>query len=68
MNWIFVKDRLPTKEESKLNVMVFDQKEGVHEAEYHGGTFHHPYYGQEIGGQFNDVIAWAEFPLPPNVG
>lgn len=65
MNWIFVKDRLPTKEESELNVMVFDQQEGVHEAEYHNGTFNYPYYGQEMSGEFQDVVAWAELPLPP---
>lgn len=67
IDWIFVKDRMPTKEENGLNVLVFDQKEGVHEAEYHGSTFNYPYYGQDMGGSFNNVIAWSVLPFPPSV-
>lgn len=65
MNWIFITERLPNKEERKKNVLVYDKEEGVCEASYHGGTFDYPYYGQEIGGNFNNVIAWSEMPKPP---
>ena len=65
MKWIKLSERPPTKEESELNILVFDGQEGVHEAEYYGGNFNYPYYGQDISGEFKDVIAWMELPLPP---
>lgn len=65
MDWIYVIDRYPTEEESELNILVWDLQEGVHEAEYHNGTFSYPYYGQEVAGEFTDVRAWRELPLPP---
>lgn len=65
IKWILVKDKLPTKEESKSGIIVFDQQAGVHEADYYEGRFCYPYYGQDISGEYKDVIAWAELPLPP---
>ena len=65
MDWIKLSERPPTKEESELNILVFDAEEGVHEAECYSGKFNYPYYGQEMGGEFKNVIAWMELPLPP---
>ncbi len=64
MKWIDVNHRLPTKEEGELNILIFDGQEGVHEAEYYNGKFSYPYYGQDMSGQFEDVIKWQPLPLP----
>lgn len=65
MERIFIKDRLPTKEESKSALLVCDTKQGVGEADFRDGVFNYPYYGQDLGGAYQNVIAWSKMPSPP---
>lgn len=65
MDWIRIEERKPTKEECKLGILVYDLEDGVHEAEYVDGKFDYPYYGQEVSGEFKNVIAWMTMPLKP---
>lgn len=66
MKWISVKERFPNLKEQPMGILVFDEEDGVREAEYSNGKFDYPYCGQDISGSFSKVTHWRLMPKKPN--